>query len=287
MNRYAVAEFDVFSKVKNRSYKIFFRGTRKSETAMFWKYEKYRTWSYWTHFLYCEDRFEVATKGKHTTKIYKSTAWSNTMWGKDIAELKKRTTKRHSNTTNKYVQRQLTYKIFKYASEQYMEQKRNGTWSLFEKKKAQRCRVSSFADLDTLSVKILETENKEEFEQRISEMSAKVKNEEDEERKSIKPNYKNPRQFENSDNFTLHSPLGYFGKKVWRILFFLDLWKSFKYLRDRKSYARIVLVGFEYVITFACMVMATLVFPAVVIGVLSYVPSHCVDRGELESLLDI
>ncbi|GMH93194.1 hypothetical protein TrVE_jg9571 [Triparma verrucosa] len=299
-------EFGLLSRLRNRLYKKICGKTRKSESAMFWKFEKYRTWSYWTYFLYCEESQEVF-KGKRrfssllrnkarNGKIFKSTAWSqpNEEAGKQEGDftkaLQKRTSDRYGNTGKKYIQRQLTYEIFKHAAEEYSKQhksspKKGGDEKVDDNK-------ASFAGLgldklddELISESARKVKQEDELEKLEKDLE-KFKEELEEERKEVKKKYKSSWKFANSDNFTLYSPLEFLRRKVIKALIFLTLRESFQHLRDRSSYTRIFLVGFEHLITWCCMILAIVIFPAIVIGVLVYIPTHCIEWEDLDQELN-
>ncbi|GMH60248.1 hypothetical protein TrST_g4495 [Triparma strigata] len=292
-------EFGLLSRLRNRLYKICGK-TKKSESAMFWKFEKYRTWSYWTYFLYCEESQEVSkgkkrsslvqSKARNGETIFKSTAWSqpNEETGKPEVNftkaLQERTFDRYGNTGKKYIQRQLTYEIFKHAAREYSKQhksspKKGGD----EKAEDDRTYFAGLGlDLNKLDVRSLSKEQEDS----ISKTAQDVKDKEDEERNEVKKKYKSSWKFANSDNFTLYSPLEFLRRKVIKALIFLTLRESFQHLRDRSSYTRIFLVGFEHLITWCCMILAIVIFPAIVIGVLVYIPTHCIEWEDLDQELN-
>mmetsp|Transcript_26845 Transcript_26845/g.50881 ORF Transcript_26845/g.50881 Transcript_26845/m.50881 type:complete len:1098 (+) Transcript_26845:151-3444(+) len=277
-------EFGWLAKVYNQMHKTLFREERKSETAMFWKFEKYRTWSYWTYLLYCEDNNEIVSDNPGENTVWKSTAWVRCDFAK-YDDLKEKTMKRWCSLEDKYIQRQLTYEIFKFAAKEYAKKtKEQNEHSFFDdigmsvRKSSQKLRPSiskQFEELDTRDSTRDSTLYRALTEEEYFDHEKKVKKQEDKEREKIKKFYKDFDDFKNYDDFTIKPALEAFKSEVWQTFTFQNMVESWRHLYKRNNYGKILQVSVDWIIRWFIWLLTLLIFPFVVIWVLYFIPFRC------------
>lgn len=285
----------MLAKFMNKVYKTICKTEKRSETAMFWKFEKYRTWSYWTYLLYCEEvkdyresgntRTTTATDGIQT--VWKSTAWSFCDFAK-IKNLRVLTKKRWRNTSDKYLQKQLTFEIFKFAAKEY-KKKKDGHHSWLDDSKASMKESFKGLNTETGSGRAL---TDQEFQNELRTWEEKVKEEEDNLRDECRKNYKSFDEYKNYDTFTIVPAIESFKSEVFQTFVFINMWESWGHLFKRNNYGKMLQVTLDWIIRWFVWSLTLIFFPLVVCWVLYYIPSHCMEAefekisGLIDGLVD-
>jgi len=234
-------EFGLLAKLLNGVWK-----GRNSKTAMFWKFEDYRTWSYWNELLYCQVEIREG----------RSECWSYEEFALNEETLRQNAGLdgyKKDAAYEKYIQKQLTMEICQWVSDQHEKTEKE--------RRSMSFRMSSRGSYsDRISAKPASEINPEELEKF---------------RKGLK--YKEQTDFCNHDGFSSVGPMIAFRGEVIQTFTFYNAYESVKMVMKRHNYIRVIGILADWVIRWIVWTISLIIFPAVVFYVIYFIPGECTD----------